>query len=112
MQILYQLSYQGSPPVIWLWLRPNCGRVNGGDDDLVQKDLCWHTLAPRTVVFSVPDPVAGHCRATLPLETSGHSQASLAQSPVGSLLLSPGFWWAQGFVRALESLFPCPVEAL
>ena len=31
-----------------------------------------------------------------------HSQASLAQSLVGSLLLSPGSWYAQGFVCALE----------
>ena len=36
-----------------------------------------------------------------------HSQASLAQSLVGSLLLSPGSWYAQGFVCALrESVSP------
>ena len=41
------------------------------------------------------------------LETPGHSQASLAQSLMGSLLLSPGSWWAQGFVCALqESVSP------
>ena len=37
----------------------------------------------RTVVFSAPDPAAGHCRRTPPLETPAHSQASLAQSPTG-----------------------------
>ena len=63
----------GKPPVVWLWLRSNCGGVNGGDDDLLQKDLCQHTSAPRTVVFSAPDPVAGQYRAMLPLETSGCS---------------------------------------
>ena len=41
-----------------------------------------------------------------PLETPGHSQASLAQSLVGTLLLSPGSWCTQGFVWALQSLFP------
>ena len=45
-----------------------------------------------TVVFSAPDPTAGYC-LPMPLpETLGHSQASLAQSVVGSLLLSPGSW--------------------
>ena len=42
-----------------------------------------------------------------PLETPGHSQASLAQSFVGTLLLSPGSWCTQGFVCALqESVSP------
>ena len=36
------------------------------------------------------------------LETSGNSQASLAQSLVGSLLLSPGSWCTQAFVCALQ----------
>ena len=59
------------------------------------------------VVFSAPDPAAGHCRPTPLLETPGHSQASRAQSPVGSLLFSPGSWWAWGFICALqESVFP------
>ena len=102
--LLTELS--GKPPVVWLWLRSNCGGVNGGDDDLLQKDLCQHASAPRPVAFSAPDPVAGHCRAMLPLETSGRSQASLAQSPVGSLLLPSGSWWAQGLFVPSESLFP------
>ena len=44
------------------------------------------------VVFSAPNPAAGHCRPMPPPETPGHSQASLVQSLVGSLLLSPGSW--------------------
>ena len=40
------------------------------------------------------------------METSGHSRASLGQSLVGSLLLFPGSWCAQGFVCALKYLFP------
>ena len=35
-------------------------------------------------------------------ETPGHSWVSLGQSLVGSLLLSPGSWCAQGFVCALQ----------
>ena len=42
-----------------------------------------------------------------------HSQVGLAQSPVGSLLLYPGSWCAQDFVRALQkSVTPSPMEAL
>jgi len=39
---------------------------------------------------------------TPPLETPGHSWASLDQSLVGSLILSPGSWCTQGFVCALQ----------
>ena len=59
----------------------------------------------NTVVFSAPDPRAAHCQPTPPLETSEHSQASLAQSLVGSLLLSPASWCTQGFVSS-NSLVP------
>ena len=60
-----------------------------------------------TVVFSAHDPVAGHCWPISPPETPGHSQASLAQSLVGSLLLSPSSWFTQGFVCTLqESVSP------
>ena len=43
-----------------------------------------------TATHSAPNPVAGHRWPTPPLETPGHSQASLGQSLVGSLLLGPG----------------------
>ena len=57
--------------------------------------------------LSAPDPAAGH-RWPIPLlETPGHSWASLGQSLVGSLLLSPGSWCTQSFVCALqESVSP------
>ena len=45
-----------------------------------------------TATLSAPNPVAGHHWPTPPLETPEHSQASLGQSLVGSLLLSPGSW--------------------
>ena len=57
--------------------------------------------------LSAPNPAAGHLHPTPPLETPGHSWASLAQSLVGSLLLSPRSWCTQGFVPALqESVSP------
>ena len=52
----------------------------------------------RTVVFSAPDSLAGRYQPTPPPETPGQSQESLAQTLLGSLLLSPGSWCTQGFV--------------
>ena len=59
-----------------------------------------HPRAPSTIVF-----MPGHCLPTPPQETPKHTQASLAQSPVGSLLLSPRSWCAQGPVCDPKSLF-------
>ena len=60
-----------------------------------------------TAAFSTPDLAAGHCQSRPLLETPGHSQASLGQSLLGSLLFSPGSWCTQGFVCALqESVSP------
>ena len=65
------------------------------------------SMLQRAVIFSASDPRAGHCQPMPPPETPGHSQAILAQSLVGSLLLSPGSWCTQGFVCALqESVSP------
>ena len=58
-------------------------------------------------ILSAPNPAAGHFHPTPPPETPGHSQASLGQSLVESLLLSPGSWCTQGIVCALqESVSP------
>ena len=60
-----------------------------------------------TAALSALDPAAGHHYPMPPLETPGHSQTSLGQSLVGSLLLSPRSWCTQGFVCALwESVSP------
>ena len=64
-------------------LRPNYGGGNKDNGALLQK------------VGQGPQPRP-------PPETPGHSQASLSQSLVGSLLLSPGSWYLQGFVFALH----------
>ena len=60
-----------------------------------------------TAALSPPHPAAGHHQPMPLLETPGHSQASLSQSLVGSLLLFPGSWCIQGRVCALqESVSP------
>ena len=51
-----------------------------------------------TAALSAPSPAAGHHHPMPPPETPGHSRASLGQSLVGSLLLSPGSWCTQGSV--------------
>ena len=76
-------------PSLLFDLRPNYDGSNEDNGNLLQK-------VPRTL--SAPNPVAGHCQPTSPPETPGHSRASLGQSLVGSLLLSPGSWCTQGFV--------------
>ena len=66
------------------------------------------TSSKRTVAVSVADPVADHCQPPPPLVTSGHSRASLAQSLVGSLLLSPGSWCTR---FRFEPVFPQPCRS-
>ena len=50
----------------------------------------------RTATVHAPSPVSGHHRPMPLLETPGYSRASLGQALVGSVLLSPGSWCAQG----------------
>ena len=60
-----------------------------------------------TATLSALDPAAALHWPTPPLESPGHSRASLGQSLVGWLLLSPGSWCTQGSVCALpESISP------
>ena len=74
---------------------------------MVEMATFFKRIYARSIVSSAPDPTAGHCQPWPPLEPPGHSQASLAQSLVGSLLLSPGSYCIQGFVCALrESISP------
>ena len=61
----------------------------------------------RTATLSTLNPAADHRQAMSLQETPGHLQASLSQSLVGSLLLYPGSWCAEGFVCTLqESIYP------
>ena len=73
---------------------------------LYSKSVVFSIVFKRTVVFSAPDSMAGLCGLMLLLETPGHSQASLAQSLVESLLLSPGSWCTKSFVVPSKNLFP------
>ena len=77
------------------WLSDFTFTLNEDNGDLLQK-VHAHTAALRA-----PNPETGHPWPTPPPETPKHWQASLGQSLVGSLLLSPGSWCAQGFVCAL-----------
>ena len=56
----------------------------------------------RRATLNAPKPAVGQHRSTPLLETPGHSQASLGQSLVGSLLLSPGSSCPQVSVCALQ----------
>ena len=53
---------------LWFGL---CGWENGSNGYLLQKDLCQHVAAPRTVVVSPLDFIAGHCWCMPSLEISG-----------------------------------------
>ena len=64
-----------------------------------------HTC-PATL--SAPTPAAGHHRPMPLLETPGHSQTSLDQSLMGSLLLSPGFWCTRFCLCPPRVNFPVP----
>ena len=81
--------------LLLLCLKSNCGKGNGSNGDLLQRAYV------SIVICNDPD------YGPMPqLKTPGHSQASLSQSSVGSLLLSPGSWYTQGFGCALKSFFP------
>ena len=62
-------------------------------------------------VLSVPNPAAGRHQHTPPLETPGNSQASLGQSLVGSLLLSPGPGAHKGLFVPSKFVFPVCVSS-
>ena len=87
------------PPSLLFDLRGNCGGV------MKTMVTFFKRSCACTVLFSAPDPAADQSRPTPPLETPGHSQGSLGQALVGSLLLSPGSWCIQGFVCALQEFF-------
>ena len=55
-----------------------------------------------TAAHNAPSPAASHHRPMPPPETPELSQASLSQSLVGSLPLSPESWCTQGFVYGLQ----------
>ena len=66
----------------------------------------------HTATLSAHSPAADHRQLTPPLGTPGHSRASLGQSLVGSLLLSPGPGAHKGLFVPTKSLFPQSCESL
>ena len=99
--IQFSAEGQGCVPSLLFERRPNYGGGNKDNGNLLQHVPCTHGYT------QCPHPEAGRCRPIPLPETPGHAQASLGQSLVGSLLLSTGSWYAQGFVCALqESVSP------
>ena len=73
----------------------------------LSKSLIQFSIDGWTCVPCLLFGLRPNCQSMPLPETPGHSQASLAQSLVGSLLLSPGFRGIQNFVCALqESVSP------
>ena len=56
--IQFSVDGEGSVPSLFFGLRQNYGRGNDGNNNLPQKTYA------STIVFSAPDPTAGHCRPT------------------------------------------------
>ena len=79
-----------------IYLGPNYGGGNEDDGDLLQKVPCTHCCSHCPQPCSRPPPTHASTR------DPGHSQGSLGQALVGSLLLSLGFWCTQSFVCALQ----------
>ena len=98
--IRFSVDGWGCVPFILFDLRPNYGGGSEDNGNLLQK------VHGCTAELSAPNPAPGHCQPTPPLETPGHSQASLGQSLVGSLLLFPGFWCTRFFFVPSKGLFP------
>ena len=66
----------------------------------------------HALLHSVPPILQQVAPETPPLETPGHSQASLCQSLVGSLLLSPGSYGQKVSFVPSRAGFPSPVQVL
>ena len=64
-----------------------------------------------TATLSAPSPAAGHHQAMPLLETPRHSQASLGQTSVASLFLSPGSWCTRFCLCLRRVYFPACVSS-
>ena len=85
-----------SPPPPVIYPGPNFSGGNEDNGNLLPK------VPGVQCTLSAPNPAAGHLLPMPPPETSVHSWASPGQSLVESLLLSPGSWYTQGCVCALQ----------
>ena len=94
--IQFSIDGRGCVHSLLFDLRPNYGGVMKIMATSFERS---HACTP---VLSAPDPTADHRWPMPPPETPGHSQASLGQFLLRSLILSPGSWYTQGFVCALQ----------
>ena len=90
------------PPCCLAWGQTMVGVMATSLKGIYANTLClpgWLQSVPLSPEQATVNPCL--------LQTPEHSLASLTESLVGSLLLSPGSWWAQDFVCALqESVSP------
>ena len=86
-----KIKNQFFSPVICLG--PNYGGSHEDNGNLLQKVPCMHCYTQCPQPCSRPPPTDA---------SAGNSWASLGQSLVGLLLLSPGSWCTQGSVCALQ----------
>ena len=94
--IQFSIGGWGRLPSLLFDLRPNYGGGNEDNGDLLQKAPCMYCFT------HCPDPSAEHCQPMPLPETHRHSWASRGQPLMGSLLLSPGFWYTQSYGCALQ----------
>ena len=100
--IQFSIDGQGCVPSQLFDLRPNYDGGNEDNGNLLQKVPCRHcyTQCPQAGTR----PLLNHASAR---DSPGHSKASLGQSLLGSLLLSPGSSYTHISVCALqESVSP------
>ena len=97
--IHFSVDGWGYVPSLSFDLRLKYGGGNEDNGDLIQRSHA------HSGTLSAPNPAAGHRQPTPLPETPGHSQASLGQSLVGSLLLSPGSWCAHALFVPSKHLF-------
>ena len=95
--IQFSVDGRGCVPSLLFDLRPNYGRLMNIMATSFKRSHAY------TAALSAPNPAAGHHQPMPLLETPGYSRASLGQSLVGSLLLSPGSWSIQHSVCALQT---------
>ena len=99
--IQFSVDGLGCVPSLLFDLRPNCGGGNEGNGDLIKRLVHCCTQCSWTLQQATADP---HLCWRL-LDTHGE----VSQSLVGSLLLYPGSWCAQGFIFALQERVCSPI---
>ena len=104
--IQFSVNGWGCVPFLLFDLRPNYGGGNEGNSDLLQKVPSMHCCT------QCPQPCSRPLRTHASLSVGDFltlmgKSGSVSWYLVGSLLLSPGYWCAQGFVCALQdSVYP------